>query len=89
MWVVANFEETTIRLIEPGQQADITVDAYPGTVFKGRVAQIYSAIVPPPFVIGESTKNTQKIPVKITFDQVPEQAVLLPGMSSEVAVTVK
>ena len=67
VWVTANLEETKIRMIRPDEPVDINVDAYPGRSFKGKVIQVGSAIVPPPFEIGESTKTTQKIPVKILF----------------------
>ncbi len=89
IWVTANFEETKIRLIHPGEPVDITVDAYPNYPFKGRVKQIAAAIVPPPFSIGESAKTTQKIPVKIALNKIPDSKVLLPGMSVEVKIKVK
>jgi membrane fusion protein (multidrug efflux system) len=88
IWVTANFEETKIRLIHPNEPVDITVDAYPNYPFKGWVAQVAAAIVPPPFSIGESTKTTQKIPVKILFNRIPASIVLLPGMSVEVRIKV-
>jgi membrane fusion protein (multidrug efflux system) len=88
VWVIANFEETKIRMIRVGTQADINVDAYPNIRFKGKVEQVSAAIVPPPFSIGESTKTTQKIPVKIIFNAVPEGARLMPGMSVEVTIKV-
>jgi membrane fusion protein (multidrug efflux system) len=89
VWVVANYEETKIRLIHPGDPVRIRVDAYPQIRFHGRVAQIAAAIVPPPFSIGESTKVTQKIPVKIAFDAIPDGAVLVPGMSVETTIKVR
>jgi membrane fusion protein (multidrug efflux system) len=89
VWVVANYEETKIRLIRPGDPVRIRVDAYPQLRFNGRVAQVAAAIVPPPFSIGESTKVTQKIPVKIAFESIPSGAVLVPGMSVETTVKVK
>lgn len=89
LWVTANFEETKIRLIHPGQSVAITVDAYPNHPFNGRVTQVAADIVPPPFSIGESTKTTQKIPVKILFDRIPVSTKLLPGMSVEVKIKVK
>jgi membrane fusion protein, multidrug efflux system len=88
IWVTANFEETKIRLIHPGEPVDITVDAYPHYPFKGRVIQVADAIVPPPFSIGESTKTIQKIPVKILFTRIPASKILLPGMSVEVKIKV-
>jgi membrane fusion protein (multidrug efflux system) len=88
VWVIANFEETKIRLIHPDEPVDIKVDAYPGHTFKGKVLQVSAAIVPPPFSIGESTKTTQKIPVKIQFLNIPDSVSLLPGMSVEVNIKV-
>ncbi|MGE5582287.1 MAG: HlyD family secretion protein [Bacillota bacterium] len=88
VWVTANFEETKIRLIHPNQAAEISVDAYPNHPFKGRVAQVGSAIVPPPFQISDSTKTTQKLPVKILFDRISESMPLVPGMSVEVKIKV-
>jgi membrane fusion protein (multidrug efflux system) len=85
-WITANFEETKIRLIHPGQKVDINVDAYPDQKFTGRVEQISASIVPPPFSIGETTKTTQKIPVKILFDRIPNGVSLLSGMSVEVKI---
>jgi membrane fusion protein (multidrug efflux system) len=85
-WVIANFEETKIRGVSPGAPVDITIDAYPGRTFKGHVEMVSAAIVPPPFSIGESTKTTQKIPVKILFTPVPHNVTLRPGMSVEVVV---
>jgi membrane fusion protein (multidrug efflux system) len=88
IWVTANFEETKIRLIHRGEPVNIRVDAYPNLKFKGRVVQVAAAIVPPPFSIGESTKTTQKIPVKIEFTRIPDSVTLLPGMSVEVNIRV-
>ena len=89
VWVTANFEETKIRLIHTNQLVEVSVDAYPGQPFKARVTQIGTGIVPPPFSIGESTTTTQKIPVKITFDKIPDSVKFLPGMSVEVKIKVK
>lgn len=88
LWVVAHYEETKIRTVRPGDRARIRVDAYPDLVFEGRVDRIAAAIVPPPFSIGESTKVTQKIPVKVTFSSIPASATLVPGMSVEVTITI-
>jgi membrane fusion protein (multidrug efflux system) len=89
VWVTANFEETKIRLIHPNIEADITIDAYPNRVFPGKVIQVGTDIVPPPLSIGDSTKTTQKIPVKIKFDDPSVNRILTPGMSVEVKIRVK
>ena len=66
-------------------------DAYSYYPFKGRVARIGAAIVPPPspFSIGEFTKTTQRVPFRIKFDNLPEDKVLVPGMSVEVKIKVE
>jgi membrane fusion protein (multidrug efflux system) len=86
VWVTANFEETKIERIKRGAAVDITVDAYSSYPFRGRVSQVAAAIVPPPFSIGEFTKTTQRVPVKIEFTSLPDGFSLLPGMSVEVKV---
>lgn len=89
VWITANFEETKIRMIHLDEPADINVDAYPFRTFKGKVIQIGAGIKPPPFEIGESTKTTQKIPVKLQLTRIPGAVSLLPGMSVEVNIWVK
>ena len=89
IWVMANFEETKIRNIRIDAKVQITVDAYPGFKLDGRVVMVSAAIVPPPFSIGEFTKTTQHIPVKIEFTKKYDSLRLLPGMSVEVKVRIK
>ncbi len=86
LWVTANFEETKISRIKVGAPVKITVDAYSSYPFHGRVLQIGAAILPPPFSIGEFTKTTQRVPVKIELGNRPADIVLLPGMSAEVKI---
>ncbi len=87
VWIIANFEETKIGRIRAGAPVQITVDAYKGRDFRGRVDMIRAGIVPSAFQIGEFTKTTQRVPVKISFQALPEGAILLPGMSVEVKVS--
>ena len=89
LWITANFEETQLHRLAVGADAEISIDAYPQTPFKGRLAWIAGAIVPPPFSIGEFTKTTQRIPVRITFTTKPDGLYLLPGMSAVVKVHAK
>jgi membrane fusion protein, multidrug efflux system len=86
VWVTANYEETKIGRIKAGAKALITVDAYRGRSFEGKVEMIRAGIVPPAFQIGEFTKTTQRVPVKIALSSVPEGTTLIPGMSAEVKV---
>ncbi len=85
VWVTANLEETKIGRIVVGAPVKINVDAYDGRPFRGRVEMIRSGIVPPAFQIGEFTKTTQRVPVKIRFEG-PPGVTLLPGMSVEVKI---
>jgi membrane fusion protein (multidrug efflux system) len=86
VWVTANIEETKIGRIRPGALVQISVDAYPGRVFEGTVEMIRAGIVPAAFQIGEFTKTTQRVPVRIGFTSLQRDAVLVPGMSVVVKV---
>ncbi|MBN2627873.1 MAG: HlyD family secretion protein [Spirochaetales bacterium] len=90
IWIIANIKETEISRIKVGAEVEITVDALRKTPFKGQVEEIYAGIVPPAFQIGEFTKTTQRIPVRIGFSDTPDgdalDTRLLPGMSAEVKV---
>jgi membrane fusion protein (multidrug efflux system) len=89
MWVVANFKETQLGRIEPGQRVDVAVDAYPGKVFKGHVDSIQAgsgaafSLLPPENATGYFIKVVQRVPVKIVFDEPPDLSRyrLGPGMS--------
>ena len=89
-WVEANIKETQVRRLKVGQRVAIDVDAYPDDKFIGRVAKIGGAatssfaLLPTPNPSGNFTKVTQRIPVKITFEQRPRP--LAPGMMVEVEI---
>jgi membrane fusion protein (multidrug efflux system) len=74
VWVVANFKETQLAGIRPGQPVRITVDSIPGKVFAGRVDSFSPAtgnefaLLPADNSTGNFTKIVQRVPVKITFD---------------------
>ena len=87
-WVAANFRETQLTNIKPGDAAEVRVDVYPGQVAKGRVLEIAPAsgsqfaLLPPDNATGNFTKVVQRVPVKITIDQPnPLSDLLRPGMS--------
>ncbi|MCM3900864.1 MAG: HlyD family secretion protein [Pyrinomonadaceae bacterium] len=95
VWVTANFKESQIGRMVPGQPVDITVDAYSDKVFKGHVDSIQAgtgaqfSLIPPENATGNYIKVVQRVPVKIVFDDPPDPKHLLaPGMSvvPEVAV---
>jgi len=89
IWVTANFKETQLREMRPGQPATIAVDAY-GRKYKGHVESIAGAsgalfsLLPPENATGNYVKVVQRLPVKITFDAGETREHLLrPGMSVE------
>lgn len=92
VWVVANIKETDIAKVKTGAPVIVSVDAFPGRDFPGTVETIQSAIVPPAFQIGEFTKTTRRIPVKIRLEGVESiqaeagKLRLLPGMSVVVKI---
>jgi membrane fusion protein (multidrug efflux system) len=88
VWVVANFKETQLRYMRPGQPATIRVDAYPDKAFKGHVDSIQAgagarfSLLPPENATGNYVKVVQRVPVKILIDDPPDpRHVLGPGMS--------
>ncbi len=88
VWVEANFKETQLRLMRPGQKATLKVDAYPGEVFKGAIQSISPgtgavfSLLPPENATGNFVKIVQRIPVKIVLDVASNNGfVLRPGMS--------
>ena len=93
LWIVANFKETQLANLRPGQRVKITVDAYPGKVFTGTVESIQAGtgarfgLLPPENATGNFVKVVQRIPVKIVLDEHPNLPVLRLGMS--VAPTVE
>lgn len=96
IWVTANFKETQLALMRPGQRADLKIDAYPNVHFVGHVDSIQRgagqafALLPPQNATGNFVKVVQRVPVKILIDS-PNDAryVLGPGMSVDVTVRVR
>jgi len=95
VWVVANFKETQLRQMRPGQKAEIRVDTYRGDVFEGHVDSIQSgtgarfSLLPPENATGNFVKIVQRVPVKIVFEKKDEDRLLVPGMSVIAEVKVK
>jgi len=95
VWVTANFKETQLRRMKPGQKAYVEVDTY-GNTFTGHVDSIAGAtgarlsLLPAENATGNFVKVVQRIPVKIVLDAIPaEKAVLRPGMNADVTVVTK
>ena len=86
VYVIANFKETQLDLMRPGQDVTITLDAYHGRLIYGKVDGIQRgsgaafSLLPPENATGNYVKVVQRVPVKITF-QAPRDLVLGPGMS--------
>ncbi len=95
IYVTANFKETQLGAMKAGLSAEITVDAYKGVTFKGHVDSISPAsqntfsIIPAQNATGNFVKVTQRVPVRILFDDPDPAYALRPGMSVETAVKVK
>src|SRR5882724_470378 len=95
IWVTANYKETQLRHMQPGQAVTISVDAY-GREYKGHVQSISGAsgslfsLLPPENATGNYVKVVQRLPVKITFDSgETREHILRPGMSVEAKVLIK
>lgn len=96
VWVTANFKETQIRNMKPGQRAVIKVDTYPGLSFRGKVKGIGAAsgeklsLLPPENATGNFVKVVQRIPVRILIDRpIPKGIVLRPGQNVVATVYVR
>jgi membrane fusion protein (multidrug efflux system) len=94
IWVVANYKETQLKNVRPGQRAVVKVDTYPGKVFAGRVDSIMAgtgavfSLFPPENALGNYVKVVQRIPVKIILDKSAEgESVLRIGMSCVASIT--
>ncbi len=88
VWVVANYKETALTNVRPGQRATIEVDTYPGAVFKARVDSIQAgsgavfSLLPPENATGNFVKVVQRVPVKLVFEPGENSHhLLVPGMS--------
>jgi membrane fusion protein (multidrug efflux system) len=100
VWVTANFKETQLAHMRPGQQVRVSVDTYGGRKWDGRVSNIGGAtgakysLLPPENATGNYVKVVQRIPVRIDFDgndkpDFNKDGLLRPGMSVEPDVKVR
>ncbi|MGC2784838.1 MAG: biotin/lipoyl-binding protein [Roseiarcus sp.] len=87
IWVVANYKETQLDRMRPGQPVDMEIDAYPERDFHGHVASVQPgsgpafSLLPPENATGNYVKIVQRVPVKIIIDNPPSDVSLGPGMS--------
>ncbi|MDK4741816.1 HlyD family secretion protein [Rhizobium sp. CNPSo 3464] len=95
VYVVANFKETQLTYVRPGQPVDIKVDSFPDAAIKGHVDSVSPAsglefsLLPPDNATGNFTKIVQRIPVKITLDDASLAGLLRSGMSVEPEIDTK
>src|SRR5271166_2106295 len=94
IWVTANFKETQLDQMRPGQPATITIDAYPERVLHGHVVSVQPgsgtafSLLPAENATGNYVKIVQRVPVKIVMDDPPTDIALGPGMSVDPTVRV-
>ena len=87
IWVTANFKETQLVAMRPGQAVDLSIDAYPDRAMRGHVASIQPgsgtafSLLPAENATGNYVKIVQRVPVKIIIDDPPAEVALGPGMS--------
>jgi membrane fusion protein, multidrug efflux system len=87
IWVVANYKETQLDRMRPGQPVDIEIDAYPERAFHGHLDSVQPgsgpafSLLPPENATGNYVKIVQRVPVKLILDNPPTDVSLGPGMS--------
>lgn len=98
VWVTANFKETQLQHLQPGQPVTIKVDAFPDVEYHGHMDSVQAgtgarfSLLRPENATGNFVKVVQRVPVKIRFDADPPptgRRLLAPGMSVEPTVTIR
>jgi membrane fusion protein, multidrug efflux system len=94
IWVWANFKETQLDMMRPGQKATLAIDAYPERTIHGHVASVQPgsgtafSLLPAENATGNYVKIVQRVPVKIVMDDPPTDVALGPGMSVDPTVRI-
>jgi membrane fusion protein (multidrug efflux system) len=95
VYVIANYKETQLTRVKPGQAVEITIDTFPDQTLRGQVERVSPAsgsqfaLLPPDNATGNFTKVVQRIPVRIALDKgQPLLERLLPGMSAVTRIRV-
>jgi membrane fusion protein (multidrug efflux system) len=92
LWIEANFKETDLAHLRPGQRVDISVDAYPDHRWTGRVQSLSqstgaeTSILPAQNATGNWVKVVQRLAVRVAVDPAPGAPTLRAGMSANVEV---
>jgi membrane fusion protein (multidrug efflux system) len=87
LWITANYKETQLADMRPGQEVEIRIDAYPGRKLTGHVASVQPgsgtvfSLLPAENATGNYVKVVQRVPVKIVVDDWPADLPIGPGMS--------
>ncbi|MBR0895105.1 HlyD family secretion protein [Bradyrhizobium tropiciagri] len=87
VWITANYKETQLTDMRPGQPVEIRIDAYPGRKLTGHVASVQPgsgtafSLLPAENATGNFVKVVQRVPVKIVVDNWPDDVPVGPGMS--------
>jgi membrane fusion protein (multidrug efflux system) len=88
IWVVANFKESQLKKMKPGQLVSVAIDALGGKTFRAHVDSVQAgsgaafSLLPPENATGNYVKVVQRVPVKILFDEaLPADHVIGPGLS--------
>ena len=85
--MTANYKETQLDDMRPGQPVEMTIDAYPGRTFRGHVDSVQPgsgtafSLLPAQNATGNYVKVVQRVPVKLVFDDLPADVSIGPGMS--------
>jgi membrane fusion protein, multidrug efflux system len=94
IWIWANFKETQLDHMRPGEPVTIDIDAYPERTIRGHVASVQPgsgtafSLLPAQNATGNWVKIVQRVPVKVVMDNPPSDVALGPGMSVEASVRV-
>jgi membrane fusion protein, multidrug efflux system len=94
IWVTANFKETQLDQMRPGDKVSLRIDAYPERLIRGHVASVQPgsgtafSLLPAENATGNYVKIVQRVPVKIVMDHPPTDVALGPGMSVDPTVRV-
>lgn len=97
LWITANVKETQVDRIRPGQTVDIEIDAYPSLHLHGKVESFIGAtgakfsLLPPDNSTGNFVKIVQRVPLKISIDNLSKEdaKLLFPGLSAYVSIKVQ
>ena len=91
-WIEANFKETDLTHVRPGQKAEVTLDIYPGLTWDAEVESVSPAtgaefaILPPQNASGNWVKIVQRLPVRLRLSARQGEPTLRAGMTAQVSI---